>query len=382
MMQILSSLDGRLKAAEELIGEAVAGVRAASVQAEAIGTPLSPDMFPAEFVASIVDLAMPLRYRRPLSTVFMGLTDGELRALLAFVGGYCDPASTLTLPGASLSGAAVEALGDAKQQDRFFSRWVDDPNTRSFFGVTEPGHGTNAHLLSTTLSLDVLSVSGTKRWIGNLTNASTGVLFVRSAPGLLGIRAVLLDLPTVGADVVPLDMTGMRTAGLGELRLNDVTIGGNDVLGSHLPASRRGLWGMTQTFLRMRMQVASMALGAGWALLEEVSGASPSKLDPRSEELAVRGSALARMVWRCAGETENDGVDVRSSLCKAACVTWATDIAIYAGASSIGNRALVNKLVRDVVGLEFMEGVGAKQRQIIATDWLRQRGVRKDVRAG
>jgi alkylation response protein AidB-like acyl-CoA dehydrogenase len=382
MIPLMSgALDARLTASEGLIRDLVPTVRAQSVASEAEGVAVPLGSFPDDFLRAIIDTAMPRRFRGRRPAVFEALTEAELRSLLAFAGGYSDPASTLALPGASLSGATVEAVGDERQQDRFFGRWTDDSTTRSFFGVTEPGYGTNAQLLAARFAPDTRLLSGGKRWIGNLTNASVGVVFARSAPSPLGIGAYLLELPAPGATVVPLQMSGMRTAGLGELRLTDVSVAEEDILGSHLPLSRRGLWGMTRAFLRMRMQVASMALGAGSALLDELDDAFAVQSHQRLQGLHAEGVALARMVWTCAGELETQGAEGRSSLCKAACVSWATRVAIFAGASREGNRPLITKLVRDVVGLEFMEGVGPKQRQIIATAWLRQKEVPKDARS-
>lgn len=373
MNYFASSLDPRLGPVEELVTFMADYVRPRSVSVEA-GHAAPLERFPDEIVRAAVDLGMPPEYRHDPVQQLGLLTDAEQRVVVAFAGGYGDPAATLTLPGASLSGSAVEALGDRAQQDRFFGRWAEDPTTRSFFAVTEPRHGTNAHLLTSSLDLGAGVANGSKRFIGNLVEARVGVVFARIAPSPLGLRSFVLDLPRDGAAVLPLPMVGMRCAGLGELRLQDVRVPGDDVLGAHLPASRRGLWGMTRAFVRMRMQVAAMALGAGSAVLEGLN------TDHDGDVLEAEGRALARLVWESVGAEGLVGkqAEGRSSLCKAACVDWATRVVLHGSRAwgSVQDPELVGKLMRDVVGMEFMEGTGPKQRQLLARDWLRAEGVK------
>ena len=370
-------LDSRLRPAETVIHDTADAVRPRSVAADRARTAVPLDVYPELMWSRVVDLGMPRRYGRSVPSDFAGLTETEQRTVLAYAGGYSDPSTALTLPGASLSGAVVEALGTPEQQDRFFGRWANSRDTRAFFAVTEPEFGTNAQLLDCRFDAERRLLSGTKRYIGNLVNASVGVVFVRTAPGPFGIGSVLLELPRKGAEVEAVSLVGMRAAGLGELRMGAVHVPEGDILGAHLPASRRGLWGMTRAFMRMRLQVASMALGAGSALLEEGTALGGNR--GAADDLVLEGLALARLVWLCAGEAEAgvDGAAVRASLCKVACVDWATRVAVLLGGPKSPDAGpLVAKLVRDIVGMEFMEGVGPKQRQILASDWLRTKGVK------
>lgn len=362
-------LDERLKYYEELVRDAADIIRPCAVDSESHGTFVPVEKYPEPLLRATYGVGLPVEYRPDLGQNFSGLNDDQIRVLVAYAGGFTDLASALTCPGPSLAGAAVEALGSPEQRDRFFTNWTDCPSTRSFFGVTEPKFGTNAHLMETRIDLDSMTITGHKKFIGNLVNASVGVVFGRVFSGPLGIRAVMMELPQSGATVSPLDLVGMRSAGLGELSLGACSINEEDLLGEQLKASKRGLWGLTRVFLRMRLQVAASALGAGAALLDTVS--SHEAANSAWLRLASEGAHLQHFLWSAVSadnQSASTDSETVASVCKLKCVAWAMTVAAYIY-STYHHRGLSResrKTIRDIVGLEFMEGVSAKQRSLIA----------------
>src|SRR4051812_19426397 len=140
---------------------------------------------------------------------------------------YGDPGVLLGSPGPSLSGATVQALGDDGQRHRYFSRLAAAP-TYTFFGVTEPGKGSAATEIETTLTAaedgDGWLLNGEKCYIGNGSRAPLGVVFCRRAPGPWGIEAVLVDTAAEGFHATPLPMMGLRGARFSRLRFANVRI--------------------------------------------------------------------------------------------------------------------------------------------------------------
>jgi alkylation response protein AidB-like acyl-CoA dehydrogenase len=64
---------------------------------------------------------------------------------------YIDPGVMLASPGPSLSGGVITALADPAQSDRYYRRVASGPVT-TFFGLTEPGKGSAAVELQTTIT--------------------------------------------------------------------------------------------------------------------------------------------------------------------------------------------------------------------------------------
>src|SRR5258708_10429090 len=141
------------------------------------------------------------------------------RAEMCEVMAYGDAGFLLTMPGPSLSGVLIQALGDDEQQ-AVFRRTVVERRCRTFFAVTEPERGSDAGNLATRLTGGRLS--GEKLLFGNGAVAPIGTVLARTGDGPLDTVAVLL-LPEMGrSDAVPasgLDMFAMQRPRLPRLWL-------------------------------------------------------------------------------------------------------------------------------------------------------------------
>ena len=289
-----------------------------------------------------------------------------------------DPGMVLAAPGSSLAGVLVDQLGDAGQQEHFYGA-LADAATWSFFGMTEPDRGNDASGLETALrreSPDLYRLSGTKRYIGNGSRGAIGVVFARTGSGPLSIRAAIVSAGAPGFKTTPLDMVGLRGACLGEMRMDDVPVPAEMLLGRHLPVTRRGLWGAVRVFNTMRAHVAALAVGTGLALVDLVRAERPQA--PGAEDLAARLEACRQLVYAAGASVDRDrDAGGPSSVAKSVAAALSREASRWAvrslSSDAIVAHPLLEKWTRDVCSFEFMEGTTDIQRQHVAKSYLKGR---------
>ncbi|NMF30387.1 acyl-CoA dehydrogenase family protein [Cellulosimicrobium aquatile] len=306
------------------------------------------------------------------------------RAVVAETLAWGDASVVVGAPGPSMSGVVVDDLADDEQRDRFY-RHVAQPGTWTFFGLTEPDRGSDATALETAVVAGGVPTGavlrGHKKYVGNVARASLGVVFARHRPGPLGVGVYLVDTARPGFDAAPLVTTGMRAVQLGEVRLRDVPLRPEDTLGRHLSPSRRGLLGAVRTFNRLRPVVAALAVGVTQAALDYVRAARSSFLaDERLllETFDDRLHAARALVLQAARGADADAADgTLPAAAKATALDLAEEVtrAVPAllGPGARWEHPYLDKLVRDVPGLEMMEGTRTVQRLTLAQGWLQGR---------
>lgn len=277
-----------------------------------------------------------------------------------------DAGMLLASPGPSMSGVLVDLIADDEQKAWYYGRVLTSPQW-TFFGLTEPGHGSNAGELQTRLTPDG-RLHGAKRYVGNAARASTGVVFARTRPGPAGITAVLVDTSDPGYTATPLDMHGLRGARIGEMTLSGVEVPPDRVLGRHLSPTRRGMPACVRTFNRLRPAVAAMALGIARAAYEYVRTCRPAQAgQDRLDELARRIHGTRELIHLAAAtvDARPDAGHVASAAKARAC-RLAEDATVTAcrllGPGARLEHPLLDKLSRDARGVEFMEGTEHMQK--------------------
>ncbi|TCK22298.1 acyl-CoA dehydrogenase family protein [Pseudonocardia endophytica] len=281
-----------------------------------------------------------------------------------------------SIPGPSLAGLAVDALGDDTQQEEFY-RVAAEPGTWTFFGMTEPDHGSDATAIGSTLTVDDdggYRLNGAKRYVGNAARGTIGVVFARTGPSPLNLRATLLRRPADGFDGEALEMLGMRGARIGEMRFDDVHVPRASVLGHHLPASRRGIWGAGEAFNTMRLQLAAQAVGVATAVVDEVRALRPGW---SGHEVVTAELAAAReLVFDAAGILD-EGRDRRQwpAVAKLHAVNLAVRLGAWAeaavGPGGLLEHPLLEKWCRDLRAYEFMDGTTNVLRLATAAELAR-----------
>ncbi|MFD5895313.1 acyl-CoA dehydrogenase family protein [Streptomyces sp. NPDC060366] len=296
-----------------------------------------------------------------------------------------DAAAVLALPGPSMSGFVVADIADEEQRDRYYRRLADRP-TWTFFGMTEPAHGSDPASMETALGpagdgREGLLLNGTKRFVGNGARAGIGVVFARRHPGPLGVVAVLLDADRPGFTGVPLETLGLRGLQLSELRMRDVPVADADVLGRHRPATRGGMWAAVRTFNRYRPVVASFALGVAQGAHDYVV-ANRRQLSSgdrdRLADLADRLAGTRATVMAAAESADHDPRDgTLASAAKIRATALAEESTLLAlrmfGPGARWEHPLLDKWARDARAFEFMEGTSNVQRLTLAQGHLNGR---------
>jgi acyl-CoA dehydrogenase len=295
-----------------------------------------------------------------------------------------DAAAVLALPGPAMSGFVIGDLADEAQRRRYWEVVAGD-GAWTFFGMTEPAAGSEPAGMHTTLRPDGagLRLTGTKCYIGNGARARLGVVFARRHAGPLGVVAVLVDTGRPGFTAAPLPTTGLCGLELSELRLAEMPVDAGDLLGRERSATRQGMWTATRTFHRYRPVVACLALGVAQAAYDLVAGVRRTPravLDAWRQRLAGT-RALVLAAARAADHDPSDGT--LASVAKLRATRLAEDVTTGAvrllGPGACWEYPLLDKLVRDARGFEFMEGTGNIQRLTLARGYLQ--GRLTDVRA-
>lgn len=295
-----------------------------------------------------------------------------------------DAAAVLSLPGPSMSGHVVGELADPEQRELYYQRLAQAP-TWTFFGMTEPAHGSDPAGMATLLRPaddgTGFVLDGTKRFVGNGARAGLGVLFARRSTGPLGVTAVLVDTDRPGFTATPLPASGLRGLQLSELSLRSVPLTERDVLGRGHRATRQGMWAATRTFNRFRPVVACLALGVAQAAYDYVH-AHRRRL--RAQEawsmgrFAERLAGVRALVLAAARSADRDPEDgTLASAAKIRATRLAEDLTVAAvdclGPGARWEHPLLDKWVRDARAFEFMEGTGNIQRLGVARGYLHGR---------
>jgi len=294
-----------------------------------------------------------------------------------------DVGMVIGAPGPLLSGIPIHDLADAAQQAWFYSRMLKQP-TRTFFALTEPAGGSHAAIRTTltrTGEGQGLRLSGVKSYIGNGARAEVGVVVARTSPGPLGVCVVLVEATVMGFSAISQPTIGLRAAGLGRLAFDDVRVDPAQVLGSHLPATRRGMAAAVRMFARARPLVGAMALGAARTAADYVTAQRVTlSADERHRVAATAGemAATRSLVLAAASAADHDPDSGHlGSAAKLRAVRLArkatADAIRMLGPGSRLDHPLLDKLARDVQGLELMEGTTHMQQLHLADALARGR---------
>ncbi len=350
---------------------------AADLRGRALSVDAAPDDMAAHLDSPVLTrlwaASMPLKYRPAGKHVDDYGDDCVSRVIanLELARGDAGVLSANTGPG--LAGVCVEALGSPAQQEMFYEAMADR-GSWAFFAMTEPERGSDAGAMQTRLDPDGdggYRLNGAKRYVGNGSRGTIGIVWGRTGRSPLTIRAAIVRADTPGFTGRALDMVGMRGARISEMTFEDVAVPRENLLGAHLPASRRGLWGASRTFNVVRLQIAASALGTAFAIFDYVREHRPHWSG--TEVPGARLEAARALLYDAAAEVDlarddrrppsvvklhNTDLAVRTS-------RWA---ATALGPGSMLEHPLLEKWSRDVYAFEFMDGTSNVLRLHTAPD--------------
>jgi alkylation response protein AidB-like acyl-CoA dehydrogenase len=306
-------------------------------------------------------------------------TFGTVATLVELARG--DAGMVLAAPGPALAGILTRLIGDEAQNERLDAAMAGG-RAWGFLAVTEPTVGSDAGRLRTELRPDGAGgylLHGTKRFIGNGYRGAAGVVLARTGASPLSLRAVLVDQAGKPWQARPLDMIGLRGAQISEMTFAGLPVRPDDLLGNHLKSLRRGMWGVTQAFNTVRVQVAAMAVGTAQAAHDYVSAERRQWTVPARGELdaaADRIESVRQLVFRAALDVDADRHDgYRAAVSKLLAVRVARHVCgrlpRLLGPGALLEHPLLEKWWRDVAAFEFMEGTSDIQRLQVAANYLR-----------
>jgi acyl-CoA dehydrogenase len=290
----------------------------------------------------------------------------------------------LALPKQGLGNAAVASVADDEQLKRFGPLW-------SAMAITESGCGSDSAAIITTARQDGdhYVLNGEKIFVtaGGRCDAVVVWATLDKSLGRAAIKPFLVEKGTPGFEVVRLEeKLGIRASDTATLRLDDVRVPRQNLLGSPEIAPERGFAGVMQTFDNTRPLVAAMAVGLARAALEATrhlltqagttidydrpaitqSSAAAAFLEAESDYEAAYLLTL-RAAWM-ADNAQPNSLQASMAKAKAGRVATAVTLRCVALAGTLGYSEddLLEKWARDAKILDIFEGTQQIQKLIIA----------------
>ncbi|WP_435077210.1 acyl-CoA dehydrogenase family protein [Halococcus sp. AFM35] len=255
--------------------------------------------------------------------------------------------------------------------------------------ISEPAHGSNVAGIETRAEQDGddYVLNGNKMWITNGTVADIAIVMAKTDPeaGHRGITAFLVPTDTEGFSAEKIDnKLGIRASDLAELRLDDVRVSEENVVGE----VDEGFYQLMNFFASGRASVAAQAVGAAQGALDaakEYAGEREQFDQPISEfqaiqhklaEMATDVDAARSLAYRAATAVESDADDaVRlASMAKLFASEHAVDVAdeaiqVFGGAGYVTDHP-AERYYRDARITKIYEGTSEIQKNIIADQLL------------
>lgn len=290
----------------------------------------------------------------------------------------------LSMPRQGLGNAAIAAVADDEQRERFAGRWAA-------MAITEPDTGSDSAAIRTTAVRDgdEYVLNGEKIFVTAGERADAVVVWATVDPSLgrAAIKSFVVEKGTPGFELVRLEhKLGIRASDTAHFRLDNVRVPAENLLGDPEVNVARGFAGVMQTFDNTRPLVAAMAVGVARAALEETArllAEAGIEIDydrPANSQTAAAATYLAleadyeaaylltlEAAWMADNAKPNS---LQASMAKAKAGRSATDIALrcveLAGSLGYSENSLLEKWARDAKILDIFEGTQQIQLLIVA----------------
>jgi acyl-CoA dehydrogenase len=297
----------------------------------------------------------------------------------------------LTIPRQGLGNAAIGAVANSEQKDRFKGLWAA-------MAITEPGAGSDSAAIRTTARLDgdEWVINGEKIYVTSGDRAQAVVVWATldAAAGRAAIKSFVVEKGTPGMTMLRLDhKMGIRASDTATIVFEDCRIPKENILGSADIKPSEGFGGVMQTFDNTRPLVAAMALGVARAALEKASellaregvtprydapvfaqGAAEAELLRLEADLEAARLLTLKAAWMADNAVPNS---MEASMSKAKAARVANAVTLRAvelcGAMGFSETELLEKWARDSKILDIFEGTQQIQLLIVARRLLGKR---------
>ncbi len=177
-----------------------------------------------------------------------------------------DVGLALSIPRQGLGNAAIAAVANEEQLERFKGRWAA-------MAITEPDAGSDSGAIRTTARLDGdhYVLNGEKIFITAGSRADLVVVWATLDPALgrAAMKSFVVEKGTPGMELLRLDhKLGIRASDTATIAFTDCRVPKENLLGNPEINTKGGFGGVMQTFDNTRPMVAGMALGVGRAAIE------------------------------------------------------------------------------------------------------------------
>lgn len=302
-----------------------------------------------------------------------------------------DVGLALSIPRQGLGNAAIVAVADAEQKERFAGVWAA-------MAITEPGAGSDSANIRTTARLDgdEWVLNGEKIYVTAGSRADTVVVWATLDRNLgrAAIKSFLVPHGTPGMEVVRLDKKmGIRASDTASITLTDCRIPKENLLGTADIDTKKGFGGVMQTFDNTRPLVAGMAVGLARAALEHTrtllaeEGVEVRYRGPLFQKSAVEAELIrmeaeweaGRLLMLKAAWMADNGIpnSTEASMSKAKAARVANEVTLrcveLCGGLGYSERELLEKWARDSKILDIFEGTQQIQLLIVARRLLGKR---------
>ncbi|MDT0617209.1 acyl-CoA dehydrogenase family protein [Salinisphaera sp. P385] len=295
-----------------------------------------------------------------------------------------DVGLALSLPRQGLGNAAISAVANEEQAERFEGCWAA-------MAITEPGAGSDSAAIRTRAveDGDDYVLNGEKIYVTAGGRCDTVVVWATLDPaaGRAAIKSFVVPKGTPGMEVVRLDhKLGIRASDTATIRFTDCRVPKENLLGSPEIDTKRSFAGAMKTFDNTRPLVAAMAIGLARASLEETrrllgeagvtidydrpvhcqSAAAAAFLDMEADYEAARLLTL-QAAWMADNSQPNS---LQASMAKAKAGRMGTAVSLgcleLIGPLAYTEDTLLEKWARDAKILDIFEGTQQIQLLIVA----------------
>ena len=315
-----------------------------------------------------------------------GIRNGGNMAAVLNVLELCwgDVALTLSIPYQGLGNSAIAAVATDEQLERIGKVWAS-------MAITEPGFGSDSAAVSTTATLDgdEYVINGEKIFVTAGERSDHVVVWasVDKSKGRAAIKSFVVPKSADGFTVERLEhKLGIKASDTAVLRLDNVRVPKENLLGSPEVSTKKGFAGAMATFDNTRPLVAAMALGCARGALEQLrevledagevidydkpkyaqSAAVAEYLDLESDWEAAYLLTL-RAAWMADNKKPNTK---EASIAKAKAGRVGTHVTLkaveLAGPWGYSERELLEKWSRDSKILDIFEGTQQIQQLVVA----------------
>jgi acyl-CoA dehydrogenase len=275
--------------------------------------------------------------------------------------------------------------GSDEQKKKFLTQFTESYKIAAFC-LTEPGNGSDAGGLKTTIKEDGddVVINGNKMWITNAGYADLFVVYTTMDPTLKhkGITAVVVEKGTPGIEIGKKeDKMGHRCSDTRAITFNNVRVPKANVLGG----MGKGWSIAMKTLDHSRPMVAASAVGGAQCAYEHsvkyakeriqfgVPLSSHQAIQFMISDMAMKIEASRLLVHKAAWLLDNGQPNTSlASYAKAfaadSCMQIATDAVQIYGGYGYSKEYPVEKIMRDAKLIQVYEGTSQIQRMVIAKE--------------